>query len=71
MDGSKDSRRRSRLFGEGKVMHQFFPDVWELVSSVLHVLSGRGWSTAMWTVHSQQLAAMAGDVLGESLAPRG
>lgn len=41
-DGSKEYRRKSRLFGEGKVMHRFCPDVWELVSSVLPVLSGRG-----------------------------
>lgn len=53
-DTSKDYRRKSRLLrGEGEVMHRFLPDVWELVSSVSHVLSGRVWRMATWTVHSQ------------------
>ena len=49
--------------GKRKMMGRFFPDVQELVSSVFHVLDERVWRTVMWAVHSQQLAAIAGEVL--------
>ena len=53
--------------GEG----EFVPDVWELVSSMFHVLNGRVWRTAIWIARSQQLAATAGHVLWGFSAPRG
>lgn len=37
---------KAGCLGVGKVMYRFPPDVWEIVSSLEHVLNGRGWRTA-------------------------
>lgn len=52
------------------MMGRFFLDVRESVGSVFHVLDERVWRAVTWTVHSQQLAVIAREVLWGFPAPR-